>query len=145
MLVRSRREVLMDGLFRRESSSENSFCVIETHALRRSSVSRLCDGRTIRQRVRQAFQGGNTFATYPQFSYRICNFAVSGITWCLPALSCVTAPAADKQSRYAMTISRTCVCFFLLARFPFRLGDRCRYPAQVECSHQPFCQFRLHS
>ena len=28
------------------------------------------------------------------------------------------------------TRSRTCACFFLLARFPFRLGDRGRYPTR---------------
>ena len=38
-------------------------------------------------------------------------------------------PQEDRQITMRCTRSRTCVCFFLLARFPFRLGDRCRYAA----------------
>ena len=64
----------MDGLQCHESSSENSFCVIETRALRRSSVSRPGDGRTIRQRSRQAFTGDKTFATYQQVNHKDLQF-----------------------------------------------------------------------
>ena len=36
-----------------------------------------------------------------------------------------------------MTISRACECVFLLARFPSRLGDRCRYAAKDMTESEP--------
>ena len=100
--------------FCNESSSENSFCVIETRALRRSSVSRLGDGRTIRQRSRQAFCRWQNICHYQQVNHRICNFAASDLDCCLLALSYLRLPQQTTKRRRGVTISRACVRFFCL-------------------------------
>ena len=43
----------------------------------------------------------------------------------------VVRNAETRHITMRRTRSRTCACFFLLARFPFRLGDRGRYPANT--------------
>ena len=58
-----------------------------------------------------------------------------GRTECAPTCSLRFKPFRIGHNQHGITMrctrSRTCVCLFLLARFPFRLGDRCRYAALV--------------
>ena len=72
--------------------------MIETRALRRSSVSRPGDSRTIRQRSRQAFRGDKPFVTYQQVNHRICNFAASDLDCRLLAPSFVTGSRSRQQN-----------------------------------------------